>query len=188
MQSWPAFGGALEKEHVPRFMPGVSSFLRWDYPHLRIVAMTYSLHIETLMHHDFNVCTSSEKLDAFMQSNKYMFDVHSFPAIPSLLVRWARSAARRWRRARGPSAKFPPTCSMPSWPESSEISSSEEVWRTASSVPWREQNNDAGKQGFSEQKLYKKCIHMFLYTVAGRHVWKLSRLKFRIWKSCLEAA
>ena len=60
MQSWPAFGGALEKEHVPRFMPGVS-FLRWDYPHLRIVAMTYSLHIETLMHHDFNVCTSSEK-------------------------------------------------------------------------------------------------------------------------------
>lgn len=129
-----------------------------------------------------------KSLEAFMQSSKCMFDVHSFPAIRSLLVRWARSAARRWRRARGPSAKFPPTCSMPSWPESSEISSSEEVWRTASSVPWREQNNDGGNRVFRAKKCIKNVSMCFCLLLLGDMYGELSRLKFRIWKSCLEAA
>ena len=193
MQSWPAFGengvvcnGSFGKRTSSKVYAWGVLISEMGLPASEDCCnVLYTLRLWCIMTSMFAQVRKS--LEAFMQSSKCMFDVHSFPAIRSLLVRWARSAARRWRRARGPSAKFPPTCSMPSWPESSEISSSEEVWRTASSVPWREQNNDAGKQGFSSKKMYKKCIHMFLSTVAGRHVWRtvkieISDLKKAVWK------
>ena len=102
---------------------------------------------QTMRLHPFPIFISSHsshlssQKSAKPKKSRYPMSPHPHPH-PShtgphlVLLRCARSAARRCLRALGPSAKAPPTTSTaPSSEAPSEISSSEESLSTASSVP-----------------------------------------------------
>ena len=118
------------------------------FPHLKIKAKRWDCipsHQKTIFpifisSHSSHLSSQKISQTKKNRSTKYPISPHPHPPIPHLvLLRCARSAARRCLRALGPSAKAPPTTSTVSTPPSSEapseISSSEESLSTASSVP-----------------------------------------------------